>query len=497
MSLAPAAVAVILAAAAVCVAAANDWRIKPFSKLFGPANPANDDWCADHGVARSACVACNPALARPVSAFGWCTAHGVHECTLCHPEVAELLSIPAVTVADRERVARALAFAERPANHPKCSLHTRRVQLASDDVVRRAGIEFAVVSLAPVTESIVTPAITEFDPTRVVRIASRVAGVVWRVDKHTGDRVSAGDLLAIVESAEVGKIKTELAQAIAHLDTAKKHLKVMRDSFGGVEGLKLTEAESAVATAELRLIAARQALDTLGLSPDAAEWTGLTPGDAAHRLRMLGVPEVEAGAASANLLAVTAPISGTITACEASRGDRADPAKPLFIIADGTTLWLTLHLGVEDAWRVTKGHTVRFSPNGGAQIDTTLGWISPAADEKTRTVAARAALINADGRLRARADGTAEIFLRNEPSAVVIPSSALHRDGNCCIVFVRDRNFDDANAPKLFHVRSVRPGAVVGDVTEIVAGVLPGEVVAAGGSAALRAELLKSSLGAG
>ena len=39
------------------------------------------------------------------------------------------MSPPAVTAADRERATQALTFADRPANHPKCSLHTRRIQI--------------------------------------------------------------------------------------------------------------------------------------------------------------------------------------------------------------------------------------------------------------------------------------------------------------------------------------------------------------------------------
>ena len=59
--LVPAAVALVLAAAAVGAGAVNGWKIKPFSELTGRAAVAADDWCADHGVAKSACVECNPA----------------------------------------------------------------------------------------------------------------------------------------------------------------------------------------------------------------------------------------------------------------------------------------------------------------------------------------------------------------------------------------------------------------------------------------------------
>ena len=122
-------------------------------------------------------------------------------------------------------------------------------------------------------------------------------------------------------------------------------------------------------------------------------------------------------------------------------------------------------------------------------------------DERTRTIPVRVELENIDGQHHAQTFGTARVVLREEPRALVVPSSAVHWDGDCHIVFVRDRNFDQPDAHKVFHVRKVRPGAkdVIDDqpVTEIAAGVLPGELLASTNSGILRSELLKNNLGAG
>ena len=102
-----------------------------------------------------------------------------------------------------------------------------------------------------------------------------------------------------------------------------------------------------------------------------------------------------------------------------------------------------------------------------------------------------------DGRLRANTFGTGRIVLREEPKAIVVPSEAIHWDGSCNVVFVRDKNFFKPGAPKFFHVRKVRLGVKDGDTTEIIAGLLPGEVIASKNSVVLEAQLLKSNLGAG
>jgi len=86
--------------------------------------------------------------------------------------------------------------------------------------------------------------------------------------------------------------------------------------------------------------------------------------------------------------------------------------------------------------------------------------------------------------------------LRDEPDAIIVPSSAVHWEGCCNVVFVRDRDYF-TSPYKVFNTRSVRPGVVQGETTEMIAGLWPGEVVVTQGSGVLRAELLKGNLGAG
>ena len=109
----------------------------------------------------------------------------------------------------------------------------------------------------------------------------------------------------------------------------------------------------------------------------------------------------------------------------------------------------------------------------------------------------RASLDNTLGQLRAFTFGAGRIILREEKEAVVVPNEAIQSDGDCMVVFVRDKNYFEKDAPKVFHVRTIRPGTRSEKFTEVAAGVLPGEVVATKGSGVLRAELLKNNLGEG
>ena len=192
-------------------------------------------------------------------------------------------------------------------------------------------------------------------------------------------------------------------------------------------------------------------------------------------------------------------MDGIIVARQVVAGEVVDASRVLFQLADTSRMWLTLNVSVEDAGKLALGQPVRFRPDGSRdEVSGKLVWISTTADQQTRMVTVRAELPNPKGQLRNETFGAGRIILREEQEAIVVPNEAIHWEGCCHVVFVRDKGyFDSPDSPKVFHVRTVRLGARSEKFTEIVAGVLPGEVVATKGSDVLRAELLKNSLGEG
>jgi len=252
------------------------------------------------------------------------------------------------------------------------------------------------------------------------------------------------------------------------------------------------------------LLSAQQTLSNLGLPLNVEQLRGLPEEKLAERLRLLGIPDENAqhlnqSETTANLLPVKAPMDGIIVARQVVPGEVVDASRALFQLADTSRMWLTLNVCVEDAGRLSLGQPVRFRPDGKRDdVSGRLVWISTTADQQTRMVSVRADLPNPQGQLRSETFGIGKIVLREEQGAIAVPNEAIHWEGCCHVVFVRDKGyFDSKESPKVFHVRTVRLGARNEKFTEIIAGVLPGEVVAAKGSDVLRAELLKNSLGEG
>jgi len=484
----------------------SDWTLPKLTTLLGGTPATEAEWCKAHNVAEAECIECNSTLLPPEKDFGWCKIHGVAQCPFEHPEVAQLKTTPVVSPADAERAVKALALRPRTENNSRCKNHLKRIQFASAEALEKAGVDIAVVAQRPMIEAVVAPGEVTYDQTRTAHLASRVTGTVASVLKQVGDRVQAGDLLALIDSAEVGQGKSELLQAISQYRLKKTNVERLTPLFenGSVPERNLREADSALQQAEIQMLSAQQHLVNLGLDVDVTLLDGLDATELSRTVSLLGVPadvlpNAQRKVPTSNLFPLRSPLDGVVIARHVVAGEVVNTTTTLFGVADLRQMWLTLDVRQDDAKYLSLGQKVLFRSSDAeeAEITGALAWISTEADDQTRTVKVRVNLPNDDGRLRANTFGVGRVVLRDEPRAVVVPSEAVHRDGCCDVVFVRDKDFLKEDSPKFFHIRKVRLGVRDGDTTEIIAGLLPGEVIASRNSVVLEAQLLKSNLGAG
>lgn len=477
------------------------WRLPKMSELTGGAEVQPDDWCPEHNVPESQCIECKPDLYPKGKPFGFCRVHGVAECVIHHPELAQVKGEPQLPQYD---TAEAIRLVPRAENNSRNTLHTSRVQFPTAESVIKAGVEVDVVQERPMSDFIAANGELMFDPTRVAHLSTRVPGTVAAVFKTIGDQVRAGDVMALVDAAQVGQAKAQFLQASVQVQLRKTTAERLRGlaTSGSVPGKSLIEAEASLKEADVTLVSARQALSNLGLEVPT-ELENQNHNEAAVQLRFLGIPSflvatLSNGTATGNLIPIRAPLDGMVVASEVVAGETADSTQMLFTVADPRKLWLVLNVRQEDARHVRLESPVQFRMDDhSGEVSSKVSWMSPNVDQQTRTMKVRAVVENEDVTLRDKTFGTGRIILREEARAVAVPREAVQSTNDASFVFVRDKNFFDKDAPKVFHVRQVRIGARDDGYVELLAGVLPGEVIATKGSPVLLAQLLRSNLGAG
>lgn len=365
------------------------------------------------------------------------------------------------------------------------------IRFESPEALARSGIEVVPVEERPMVSELSANGVVTYDERRVAQLSARVAGSVWKVEKHLGDEVHKGDVLVIVESNEVGTRKAEFLNALVAYEARREQLAILEEAKTAVMGRQLREARSALREASNHLINAEQALVNLGFEVTASEFGPLDDTSRAAKIRTLGLaPEALAGIdtdrVTSNLIPLRAPFDGIVIGREAVVGEIVEAGRQIFEVADVSRMWVVLSVNKEDAAKVAMGQTVRFLPDGtDRECESTVSWISTEVNDETRTLEVRAEITGAEReQLRANTFGSGRIEIARLGTALVVPSASVQWDGARWVVF-------EPAGEAAFTARPVTPGLREGDEVEIrgeFAGGPPRTVVSEG------SHLLKSKI---
>lgn len=180
---------------------------------------------------------------------------------------------------------------------------------------------------------------------------------------------------------------------------------------------------------------------------------------------------------------VVAPLSGVVTVRNANPGEQAGD-RPLFTVADLSTVWVELSVFPRDLAKVRVGQTVRVkSADTGQSANGKVVYVAPFGTSSNQTLTARVLLENAQGNWPPGLYVTAEVTLTSATVPLAVSSSALQTWENRTVVFVKGEEG--------FEPRAVQLGRRDGDVAEVLAGLEPGETYATKNSFILKAELGK------
>ena len=182
---------------------------------------------------------------------------------------------------------------------------------------------------------------------------------------------------------------------------------------------------------------------------------------------------------------VRAAFDGTVIDKHIAPGEAVDRNEPAFIIADLSTVWVTISVYQSALADVRIGQPVVIqASHGSLEATGRVAYISPVVDQATRTASARVVLPNPDGAWRPGVFVTATIF---DPAAaaVVVPRRAVQTLNGRSVVFVADGD--------RFAAREVVLGRSGRTKVEIVSGIAPGDRVADERSFLVKAELGKGA----
>ncbi len=479
------------------------------SDLGAKAAVAEGLYCDEHGVPERFCTLCHPDLK---STLLLCPEHGnIPEdiCVKCHPDVEmkneirmcpkghglpEHFCIECGAIGSDASTAGTDDGWCATHNRPEEDCDTCRldptdeasracrqtlptVRLASSRLPDAIGIETAAAVSESHSHELTANAETAFDANRYAEVQPRVGGFLRSVRVDLGDVVEAGQVIAVVDSADVSASKAQYLAATAELTLAQ-------DSHNRIKSLAARNAASA-----MEEVAAQSGLNRA----KAGLWS------ARQKLKNFrfsdkDLDRIVATEDTSSELPLVAPISGTIVARHAVIGEAVEPTTVIYAIADTKRMWLWIDVYESDfeSLRIDQAVTFAISGSDGASFEGSLTWLGAEVDPVTRTTRARAELVNVDGRLRANQFGRAVIRLGEPHEAVVVPRSAVQKtEGGADVVFLPEG--DGVFRPQ----RIVTRASTKGDSMEASWGLKAGDRVVTKGSFWLKTELMRGAIGAG
>ena len=443
-----------------------------------PSLVASMGMCVGHQVPEAFCWLCTPALVTGFKAENdWCGEHDLPEsqCRLCNPDLLPQkpqevdhngILVEAIPAEELPRFQRAPAVI--------CATNLLRIQFANAEVAHQAGLDHAGVQRRQISHTVTANAEVVFDGNRHGHLSSRAAGVVRDIRVDLGDRVTTGQILAVVDSADLGTAKADFLQARAMVNLwQKNHARELRLSERGIG------TQSDLLEAETHLVEHRVALSR-----------------STQRLRNLGLGEAEIAGLSTDstsgLLPLTAPFAGTVVERSVALGESVAEGFALFAIADTTRMWAILDIYASDMMKIAVGQAVVLDMEGlrGARHGGVITWVSSHLDRQTRTLKARAEILNPEHLLRDGMFGQAVVTVHDREAALAVPKGAVQWEGCCNIVFLR-------RSDVLYEPRKVSLGYEGKDFFAIENGLAAGDVVVTTGSFLLKTEILRGNIGAG
>jgi cobalt-zinc-cadmium efflux system membrane fusion protein len=312
-----------------------------------------------------------------------------------------------------------------------------------------------------------------FNADRIAHVTPSVSGIAQSVSRSVGDRVGAGEVMAVLSSRDLASARSAYLAALANKELAAEMLtrdeRLVADRIGTER--QLLESQQALREAEIALKLAEYNLHALGEGHDA--------------IRTLP----DADDATFADYALKSPITGIVIERHLTRGelvsDQTD--EPPFVIADLSSVWVNLTVYQSDLARVRPGQPVRIEfGHGIPDANGTVAFISPAIEERTRTATARVVLDNPEGHWRPGLFVAAYVSTEQSAASVIVPRTAVTEYEGETVVFVQgDEGFEP---------RAVRVGGSSEQQAEILSGLEPGERYVARNVLALKAELNRAEL---
>lgn len=316
--------------------------------------------------------------------------------------------------------------------------------------------------------------------TRVGQVRPLARGRLQQVLVRVGDRVNAGQTLALFDNIEAGELLAQQNSARADLQRLRVQLATQAKQIE--RNRQLVE----IGAAPQKDLEASQG-ESEALRESIRSQESIVAGIVA-RLRRYGIESESSNGPV--LTPLRSPFAGVVTKAQAAPGDTVDESKELFTVADLSEVWVQAEVYEKDLGklRLGQGALIGVDTYPGESFAGRVSYISDILDPQTRTARVRCEVSNPGVRLKLDMFATVQLPTTFRRRAMAVLDSALQQIEDQNVVFVRKAN-------TTFEARHVQVGKTVNGLIEIVSGLQEGDQVVTQGAFHLKSIAVGKELG--
>jgi membrane fusion protein, heavy metal efflux system len=327
-----------------------------------------------------------------------------------------------------------------------------------------------------------------YDQLHVARIKPVARGRIETLDVTAGDRVVAGQRLAVLDNFDLSAAHSRVLGAEAALNQAKAQLRAANAAYDRATNLIRNDL---VTQAEVEARRATVATMEADLRTKQAELQQYQQEEA----RLLPM-RVAAGASPSSDQptpdsrgAIVAPFGGVVDSVSVAKGEIIDPATPILTVSDLSTVWVEANVAQSDLGAVKVGDAVEVTVSTfpGRVFTGRVTYIPDQIEPTTGMAKVRCEVPNPDGALRVNMFATVTIVSPQGGDAVMVPNESLQEVNGQSVVFV-------PTGDRQFAWRPVHTGLVANGETQITNGLAAGTTIVGEGSYWLKAALMQSTI---
>ena len=330
--------------------------------------------------------------------------------------------------------------------------------------LKSANVVIERVGSARMKKVVELPAQIALNADRTAQVVPRLAGVVTEVRKNLGDRVTRGEVIAVISSGDLASARQAYIEAGQRLELAR--ISAQREETLWKKKISPEEdyliAKNAFAEAQLRYRSTAQ------------------------QLAALGVPAGETGG-QGNLAryALRAPLTGTVISKNVTVGEAVEAIETIFTVADLSTVWAEITVPPNQLGAVRSGQkvVVRWDDQD-MKVAGTVTYVDSLVGEETRSSKARVVVANPNGVWRPGLFVKVDLTEEEVTVPMAVKAEALQTFRDWDVVFIKVGN--------LFEARPLELGRREGEWVEVLSGLTPGMEYAAKNSFVVKADVMKS-----